>query len=279
MGRTLILPGVFWLVLCRCALGGQWVDVRVVGPLVIRAEFPLDRYEPLCRELAALQDDLVRQLGIPRAEERIEIYLFADRRSYTIYMQQYMPEMPARRALYVKQDGPGRVFAYRAEHLATDLRHETTHALLHAVLPMVPLWLDEGLAEYFEVPRERRVSGSEYMSAVRWSARLGVATEMSHLERLGEAAEMDAAQYQAAWAWVHFMLNGPVPAREELIDYLADLRERRRGGPLSSRLAGRLDDPAASLKQHFRQARWSAEAPPPEAGQGRAFFRLPILSR
>ena len=34
----------------------------------------------------------------------------------------------------------------------TDLRHELTHALLHGVLQDVPLWLDEGLAVYFELP-------------------------------------------------------------------------------------------------------------------------------
>jgi hypothetical protein len=43
------------------------------------------------------------------------------------------------------------VFAYRGEDFETDLRHECTHALLNAALPVVPLWLDEGLAEYFEV--------------------------------------------------------------------------------------------------------------------------------
>ena len=37
--------------------------------------------------------------------------------------------------------------------MAEDLRHEVAHGYLHAVVPNLPLWLDEGLAEYFEVPR------------------------------------------------------------------------------------------------------------------------------
>ena len=44
------------------------------------------------------------------------------------------------------------VYTYWGDRIQQDLRHELTHALLHSVLKDVPLWLDEGLAEYFEMP-------------------------------------------------------------------------------------------------------------------------------
>ena len=44
------------------------------------------------------------------------------------------------------------VYTYWGNRIQQDLRHELTHAILHSVLKDVPLWLDEGLAEYFEVP-------------------------------------------------------------------------------------------------------------------------------
>ena len=50
--------------------------------------------------------------------------------------------------------------------LAVDLRHETTHAVLHGLLPMVPLWLDEGLAEYFEAPEANRLQRHPHFKAV-----------------------------------------------------------------------------------------------------------------
>ena len=55
--------------------------------------------------------------------------------------------------------------AYRNPEFGNDLRHECTHALLHAVLPAVPLWLDEGLAKYFEVQRASRAYGHPYLSS------------------------------------------------------------------------------------------------------------------
>ena len=42
-----------------------------------------------------------------------------------------------RRALFVQGTDAGRVYAYRTRDLDTDVRHETTHALLHTALPFV----------------------------------------------------------------------------------------------------------------------------------------------
>ena len=49
---------------------------------------------------------------------------------------------------------------------ADDLRHEMTHAYLHAVVPNVPLWLDEGLAKYFELPRQQHGLNQPYVRQV-----------------------------------------------------------------------------------------------------------------
>ncbi|GIT30210.1 MAG: hypothetical protein Ct9H300mP1_22560 [Planctomycetaceae bacterium] len=55
-----------------------------------------------------------------------------------------------------------------------DLRHEFTHGVLHSSLKRVPLWLDEGLAEYFEVvgPKPGGVN-TEYPTG--WPRRLPTA--------------------------------------------------------------------------------------------------------
>ena len=144
----------------------DWTDCRVAGPLVCRADFSLTPYEPLLAELAQLQLDLVRQLGIPPAAEPIEVYLFHDQATYARYVSRCVPGAPYRRAIYAKGRGPGRVFAYRGEQFETDLRHECTHALLHAALPSVPLWLDEGLAGCFELPADQRAFDNPHLAAV-----------------------------------------------------------------------------------------------------------------
>jgi hypothetical protein len=236
-------------------LWAAWVDQQSFGPLVCRAEFPLSEIQPLVAQLQQLQADLVEGLAVPAAEEPIELYLFSGKRTYDQYLARHLPKVTYRRALYVKEGGPGRVFAYRGPHFEVDLRHESTHALLHSVLPLVPLWLDEGLAVYFENPPEKRAYDSPQWDGVRWALRLGGIRRLESLEKKRRVDELDRSDYRSAWAWVHFMLHGSPEAREELIQFMADLQTGGLVGLLSQRLRQRLGDPAGRLAAHFKT--WS----------------------
>ncbi|NIL97067.1 MAG: hypothetical protein GTO53_05920 [Planctomycetales bacterium] len=230
-----------------------WIDIRAFGPFVCRADFLLSGHERIFADLARIQEDLVHHLQIPPAQERIEIYLFRSRAQYDQYLNRWFPNVPYRRALYVKNKGPGMVLAYFSDSLDTDMRHECTHALLHASLPMVPLWLDEGLAEYFENPPDERATGSPHRKGLRWSLRLGQLPSLERLEAKRQLSEMGRVEYRAAWAWTHFLLHGPPAAQQELVRYLADVRQRTPPGQFSDRLQQRLPDPSGQLVRHIKQ--------------------------
>lgn len=229
----------------------NWADARTAGPFICRADFPLTGVESLFAELAQLQDDVVRALGIRPAREAIEIYLFRDPSSYRKYLAQRFPQVPYRRALFIKSDGPGMVFAHRGSQFEVDLRHECTHALIHASLPMVPLWLDEGIAEYFEVAPNQRASHNPHLSGIRWGARFGIAPRMSTLEKKSDIVQMGSAEYRNAWAWVHFMLHGPAEAHDELARFLNDIQASTPPGLLSQRLERRLPKTDRRFLAHF----------------------------
>jgi hypothetical protein len=254
-GQWLLLAAVavFASSECRAAQASDgWADRRMAGPFVCRADFPLESMEGLLGELAQLQEDLGATLGVPAADQWIELYLFHDESTYRWYLKEHFPDLPYRRALYVKRDGPGIVLAYRSRELEVDLRHECTHALLHAVLPVVPLWLDEGLAEYFEVAPGQRAFDNPYLSKIRWRNRLGMTPQLANLEKQGDVEDMGAAEYRDAWAWVHFMLHGPAEAGDELKRFLADLQAHTPPGVFSQRLERRLPGLQRRFSAHFR---------------------------
>jgi hypothetical protein len=228
------------------------VDQQSFGPFLCRAEFPLSEIQPLLAELPQLQQSLSEALGIPASQESIELYLFRNKGAYDQYLSHNLPKITYRRALYIKDGGPGRVYAYRGPHFEVDLRHESTHALLHGVLPVVPLWLDEGLAVYFENPPEKRAVDSPQWDGVRWAMRLGGIRRLENLEKNKRVEDMDRADYRSAWAWVHFMLNGSPESREELIQFVADLRSGGPVGLLSQRMHRRLGNPTELLAAHFK---------------------------
>jgi hypothetical protein len=251
--RLILTVALAWAAGNRPADGqaAEWADSRVVGPFVCRADFSLTDIQGTLDDLAQLQAELVRSLHVPAAGESVELYLFHDKTTYTRYVRRYLPNVPYRRALYVKGRGPGRVFAYWSRQFEVDLRHECTHALLHASLPVVPLWLDEGLAQCFETPASQRRFGDSRLGSLRWNVQLGAVTKLEDLEKMGDLLEMGQTQYRDAWAWTHFMVLGPAAAREELVGLLADIRRGVPAGPMSARLRRRLPNLERQFAEHF----------------------------
>ena len=116
---------------------------------------------------------------------------------------------------------------------------------------MVPLWLDEGLAEYFEQPPERRVHDNPYFKNLKWTLRLGGVADLEKLERKGHFSELGREDYRDSWAWVHFLLHGPPETRHELIQFLRDIQASTPPGVFSQRLARRLPNARAQMTRHF----------------------------
>jgi hypothetical protein len=230
----------------------HWIDTRQSGPFICQATFPLKEYEPLFAELQELQPELVRVLGVTPAAEPVYIYLFSDAASHRRYLAEHYPNVPYRPALFVKEGGLAGVYAYRHDSLDNDLRHECTHALLHASLPMVPLWLDEGLAKYFEVPPNQRAFDHPYFGWLRWEMRLGMIRTVSDLEQRRELSEMGASEYRYSWAWVHFMLHGPEAAHSTLVRYLADIGRGEIAGNLSEQLEHAVPNSTEQMVRHFK---------------------------
>jgi hypothetical protein len=265
--RAGLWPAAIFIVATATSAGGllgqdaarRWVDQRAAGRFVVRSSFPLTEQEVLLGELTQLERDLARALNVEPARQPVELYLFADKGEYRNSLRNFAPNVADRRALFLKGSGPGRVFVYRSGELAVDVRHECTHALLHASLPMVPLWLDEGLAEYFELPGPERAFRRDYLDKLKWNARLGAVPRLAQLEETRDLAQMREADYRHAWAWVHFMFHGSPHAHAELVDYLADIRAHTPPGRLSERLERRLPGVEKRMAEHLKA--WPSRAP------------------
>ena len=230
----------------------SWPDERPAGVFDCHADHSLEAYKSLLEQLGSLQLDLQRELEIDAPRERIHLFLFEQSETYNAYVKLYFPEAPSRRALYVKEGrAPGMVFAAQSKEIETDIQHEGTHALLHSVLPMVPLWLDEGLAEYFEAKRDDRPHHNSHLSKVRWAVRFRQQATIESLEALEKLEHMGRGEYRYAWAWVHFMLHGPKPLKEELRAYLNDIQSHTPPGVLSERLRRRVPDLNQQFSRHF----------------------------
>lgn len=236
---------------------GQWIDERNVDSFHIRAEFPLndDEGRQLIQEIGELESDVLTLLALQPGTGPAQLNLFKSQSTYRQHILQRVPEGASRPALFVQGSDMGRVYVAKRRGYFTDVRHECTHAVLHGALPYVPLWLDEGFAEYFEVPADSRASGSPYLKSLKRSILFGWKPNLDRLESLQQFSDMGDREYRESWAWVHFMLHGPPEVRQALSDYLAAIADGGEVGRLAVQL--RAVDPQIERRMvgHFRHWR------------------------
>jgi hypothetical protein len=223
------------------------------GPYVVFTNHPVPTDAAPIRHLQSLERQLAVNLAVRSdpAADPIEVYVLDDRQAFDHFLRFYYPELPARRAFFLAQGAKRVVYTYASERLEEDLRHEATHALLHTSVSDLPLWLDEGLAEYFEVPEERRGLNAEHLGRLPYDLADGWSPDLASLERLTDVRKMTPRDYRESWAWVHYLLNGPKPGKAALLAYLADLHNNPAPPPLSQRLSASAPDAGRQLLAHL----------------------------
>jgi hypothetical protein len=213
------------------------LHVMRIGQLEFRSNFELPRDHRLVRELTAERDDISTTLGLPAGNEIITVYLFRDAETYGQYLSRHFPGVPSRRAFFLESDTRLTVYAHWSDRVAEDLRHEIAHGYLHSIVPGIPLWLDEGLAEYFEVPRGQNGFHRPHLDLLSdMMAHNGWKPDLARLEGLSDAAQMEQSDYAESWAWVYALLNSDPVQRDVLTGYLADVHASGRVEALSRRL-------------------------------------------
>jgi len=204
------------------------------GQLVITSDFALPADERLLGELRAQREVIAKLLNVPTSDELIHVCLFGSQGKYLDFLHTHYPNFPERRAFFVETPNRLEVFAHWNGRIAEDLRHEVAHGHLHSIVRNLPLWLDEGLAEFMEVPPEQQGFNSPHIDEIltalqtsRWQP------DLDRLEKLPGAEVMTQLDYAEAWAWVYFLLQTEPARRELLQQYIATLRKDPNPPPLS----------------------------------------------
>ncbi|WP_437228415.1 hypothetical protein SH661x_000899 [Planctomicrobium sp. SH661] len=233
---------------------GEWDRNGRVGTFQLRSEIPLGEIQgqDLLHEMARLRADVESTLNLRGPGKPIQVNLFKSRETYLDFLQSRIPATSNRTAVFVQGTDGGQIYVRHHPGFAEDIRHECTHAVLHECLPRIPLWLDEGLAEYFEVPGDTRADSNPYLAELREQIELEWAPNLPALEALNDVNSLTREDYRACWGWTHFLLHGPEPAQQQLKEYLQALQSGDPPGRLSDRLRACLPDMDVQLINHLR---------------------------
>lgn len=217
------------------------------------AESRIDSRE-VWSQLDQVQRELQDALGVKTSDEPIQVFVFRTHRNYLNSLVRRLPQARFRSAIYFRDGEVSQVFVWQSRSMLVDLRHEMVHVLLHQYLPFLPLWLDEGLAEYFEETPEKRLS-SFRMTEIQLKAKVGITPSLNSLEKIPSADQMNSDDYRDSWAWACLLLNESEESRNLLRRYFAEIHRGEAPAAVSRFGPAEIPDFQRRANSYFRKMR------------------------
>ncbi len=226
----------------------QWGRFRFLG------DRPLGEAKQWAEHLEELAGRMARELELARADAPIAVMVLGNQQILDRYLERYYPEVGGRRSLFLRHQDRSQVFVCRHPGLVEDLRHEVCHALLHLSVPNLPVWIDEGIAEYYEVPDDSEALHPVHGSRIAWLVRLGHAPSLKAMEQDSFDPGSSTGSYGDAWGWIHFLMTHSEVSRRVLVDHLAAMHAGDDRSTLHQRLERSLGNPRLAFLRHYQAA-------------------------
>ena len=188
-------------------------QVLVKDKIRVHALSPNPAQSLLVDELVELKTEIESKTGINLSGNStpIDVYLFKDEMSFREFTSQANAIFSDRRAFFIRSKDALNVYGFWGMQVAEDLRHEVTHGYLHGAIPRLDLWIDEGLAEYFEVNPDADGINSPHVRLLEELWHQGSwRPSLVRLESITDPTKFTQTDYAEAWLWVHFLLSSPI---------------------------------------------------------------------
>jgi len=235
----------------QAALAEEWPVTFTHGNFRVQSQVATEKILPAIQSLPLLQQQISDDLGITVYDETIDVMIFSSSYHYRNYIRPRIPEAVNRPALFVKAPDRLYVFVIYSRSWETDLRHETTHATLHGSMPYLPIWVDEGLAKYFEVPAELKGRNEELLSNLKWRFRFRQPIRARELEEMQDLTDMRPEHYRDSWAWMYFCMHHSQASKELLQSYLKEIQNEEVVGSFVDRLLALFPELQKTAKEFF----------------------------
>ena len=214
--------------------GDGWLRLDSSGPVVISNADP-ERTREISENLNTLTAVLARWMGSLGVTPPVEtkVFVFRDDEAFWPYKEGINGD-PSTVAGYFLAHPHGNYLAINGDLRIDPARvvyHEVLHYFARYHLPGIPLWFNEGLAEFyagFRVDESEAVLGVPHARHLQWlrnnpHLRLDeVFAVDTHSETYNERSRRGPF-YAQSWALVHYLMAGGGRRTDQLVDFLARL--------------------------------------------------------
>ncbi|MEO8070219.1 MAG: DUF1570 domain-containing protein [Acidobacteriota bacterium] len=216
------------------AVVGPWTKVQSEN-FVFIGDARESEIRRVAQKLEQFRETLVRILGEPALRSPVPtvVFVFANDRSFAPY-RPLANGRPVETVGYFEASEPINYIALVPSTDRDDLRvvfHEYTHLIVHTQMGTLPLWMEEGLAEFYESVEERDggrivlLGRPEAASVHALTSRTMPLADLLGLERSSRLYTGQSAGtfYAQAWALVHYLLTSR-PRAGQLATYIGEIR-------------------------------------------------------
>ena len=155
----------------------------------------------------ALSIDYLRQV-------ELNLRLLASQNAFQQRLQQYAPSLKTNTGFYSSINNEAVIWmAPDIEFMYGVIRHESSHVISAGLFGYPPVWLNEGLAEYFErlsVSANSKMvqPNSAWLQALRSSTPMSVSAYLN-LDPMQWRQQPQQLMYSMAWGLVYFFMSEP----------------------------------------------------------------------
>ena len=213
-----------------------------------------------------------RRLGLDvRSVVEVNLHLFSSRADYQNWVSERIGRRAISTGIFITASNEVAVWQWGSEEqIVTTILHEVSHVILHQLAPNTPVWLHEGLAQYFQTIKpdgdQLRVDPiPEAMALIRqWVDRGDLISVHQYLsipqnQWMAMVHDRSAIPYTLAWGLVYFMMSRPV-GEQTIRRILHDL-EKSGLPPTLDRIESRYPGGLLQLDTDF--FRWAQSTPKP----------------
>ncbi|MGF1580961.1 MAG: hypothetical protein ACFCD0_16480 [Gemmataceae bacterium] len=200
-------------------------------PIRFIADHPLPQASKLHKDLVHLSSRLQKDLGVPPLKHSVRVYVYKSLKDYqraVLKTIPYLREADVQRSgIFLWRNNTPYVFLVHDKTFPRTLRHEFTHVMLNVHFGEIPIWVDEGLALYYE-------NGA----AVGWNSEMaeelttqltrGWIPDLKTLEKRRTMQDLDYLSYAESWGWTYLLLTRTPNGNVHMQNYLNRVKRSRK---------------------------------------------------
>ena len=244
--------------------GDEWQSLQA-GEFTIYSNASERETREIATNLLRMREAVgkVTRLNV-RAPKPIYVFVFRTKRSFAPYRDAIFGQrdakvsggfLPSRLANFIVVDAEAEGGVNRVVH------HELAHSFIRNTIPGLPLWLDEGLAEYystFTVRGDQVTIGwpiPDHVLALRRGPLVPIEQHFA-VDHDSPAYNEEARAgifYAESWALVHYFLSGDDARRARLNQFMAAIRAGKSPAGATPLLGARSDEIEHAVRTYVQR--------------------------